>query len=71
MDLVITKKGARFEESTTANEQYQMIADAAGLGWLHLPSQETFEAMQMEAFQRGMNRTPLGHDGPGKKDETK
>ena len=64
IDLVITKEGARF------NEQYQMIADAAGLGWLHLPSQDQFEKMQMEAFKRGMNRSPLGHDGPGKKDET-
>jgi len=32
----------------TPNEQYQMIADAAGLGWLHLPSQDQFDQMQEE-----------------------
>lgn len=39
---------------------YRVIADAAGLGWLHLPSQEVFDAMQ---DRRRANPLPIPPHG--------
>jgi hypothetical protein len=43
-------KKIQLEKNEDAYERpgdlYRVIADAAGLGWLHLPSQEVFDAMQ-------------------------